>query len=100
MSNSTFPTGPVAQSMAAKLQTALEPSRLEIEDQSHLHAGHAHAKDLRAGETHFAVLVVAEGFRGQSRVQRQRQIYKILADELAAGVHALALTALTPEENT
>jgi len=85
--------------MASKLEAAFGPSRLEIEDQSHQHAGHAHTHDLREGETHFAVLIVAEGFRGQNRVQRQRQIYKILAEELADGVHALALTALTPEED-
>lgn len=82
----------------AKLTQALAPDRLEIEDQSSQHAGHAGMKGLKPEETHFAVLVVSAAFRGQNRVARQRQIYKLLAQEIADGVHALALTALTPEE--
>ena len=82
----------------AKLTQALAPERLEIEDQSSQHAGHAGMKGLKPEETHFAVLVVSAAFRGQNRVARQRQIYKLLAQEIADGVHALALTALTPEE--
>lgn len=81
-----------------KLTEALQPTRLEIEDQSSQHAGHAGMKGLKPEETHFAVAVVSAAFQGQSRVARQRLIYKLLAQELADGVHALALTALTPEE--
>ncbi|MBM3511175.1 MAG: BolA family transcriptional regulator [Alphaproteobacteria bacterium] len=80
----------------AKLTAALAPAALDIVDESHLHAGHAGARP--GGETHFRVRVVAAAFAGQSRVERQRLVYRTLADELAGGVHALAMTTLTPEE--
>lgn len=81
----------------ALLRAALAPARLEVVDESQRHAGHAGARP--GGETHYHVTVVAERFRGLSRVARQRLIYAALADELAAGLHALALSARTPEED-
>lgn len=79
-----------------KLTDGLDPVRLEIIDESHLHAGHVGARP--EGETHFRVLVVSDAFVGQNRVARQRMVYGLLAEELAANVHALSLTTLTPEE--
>ncbi len=81
----------------AKLTAALQPSRLVIHDDSHRHAGHQGARP--GGETHFRVEIVSASFAGQNRVGRQRAVYGILAEELAAGVHALQLTTLTPDED-
>ena len=65
---------------------------LEIEDESHNHAG-------RAGqESHFKVLVVSEAFSGKNRVQRQRLIHELLKMEFESGLHALSLRLLTNEE--
>lgn len=81
-----------------KLEAALQPQRLAIFNDSHLHAGH-HPGAQRGEETHFRVEIVASAFAGQSRVARQRRVYGILAEELAGSVHALQLSALTPEED-
>jgi BolA protein len=86
----------MAERIERKLNEALSPSRLIIEDDSMKHHGHAGYRE--GGETHFRVEIVAAGFAGQSRVQRQRRVYEILAEELAERVHALQLTTLTPEE--
>lgn len=86
-------------SMASRIETklqALEPARLEVVDESASHQGHGGWRE--GGETHFKVTVVAAAFAGMSRVARQRTVYKLLSAEFADGVHALALTALTPEE--
>lgn len=86
----------VADRIRSKLSAALAPTRLEIVDDSARHAGHAGAQD--GGETHFNVLVVSARFTGQSRIERQRTIHGLLAEELAGPVHALSLKALTPAE--
>ncbi len=88
----------IAARIQAKLTEALAPVRLDLVDESAHHAGHAGMKGLAAQETHFRLTVVAERFHGMPRVQRQRLIYQILAQELADGVHALAITAQAPEE--
>lgn len=87
----------IAERIRQKLEAALQPARLEIHNDSHLHAGH-HAGAHAGEETHFRLVIVAAGFAGENRVARQRRVYAILADELAGGVHALQLSALTPEE--
>lgn len=86
----------VANRIRRKLTEALDPVSLEVEDQSHRHAGHA-GHDGR-GESHFRVVVVSEAFAGRTRVDRQRLVYGVLAEELADRVHALALVTRTPEE--
>ena len=86
----------VAALIEKKLEAALEPVRLEIVDESHLHAGHANAPE--GGESHFHVTVAAAAFEGQNLVSRQRKVYEILADELAGPIHALSLSTLTPDE--
>ncbi len=86
----------IAAAIERKLTEALKPIRLEVEDESERHHGHAGYRD--GGETHFRVTVVSAAFAGQSRVARQRAVYRILAEELAGRVHALALTTLAPDE--
>ena len=80
----------------ARLVEALSPSRLEIVDESALHAGHAGARP--GGETHYRIAVVSAAFAGRSRVQRHRLVYDALAGEIADGVHALSLDARAPGE--
>jgi BolA protein len=86
----------VADTIRRKLTERLAPTRLDVIDESHRHAGHAGARP--EGETHFAVTIVAAAFAGLNRVARQRLVYDILADELATRVHALSLTTLAPDE--
>lgn len=87
-----------------RLRTAMEqgftPERLEIEDESARHAGHAGVREAGAagGETHYAMLLVSPVFRSLSRVQRSRLVHEALAPEFSAGLHALSLTLRTPEE--
>jgi len=70
------------------------PVSLEVVDESHLHKGHAGHRE--EGETHFRVKIVAEEFRGKSRVDIHRSINSALAEQLAGGVHALAIEAKAP----
>ncbi len=86
----------MAATIEEKLRAALNPARLEIEDQSHLHAGHAGARE--GGESHFVVEVVADVFEDLSRLARQRLINEALAQELAGSIHALSIRAMTPAE--
>lgn len=86
----------VAERIRSKLTAALQPSRLEIQDDSARHAGHAGAAP--GGETHFNLVIVSDRFAGQSRVERQRMVYAVLAEELAGPVHALSVRALAPGE--
>lgn len=97
--------GPVQIQMRKKLTDAFTPLVLEILDESAGHAGHAGAAVHAAkqggsasgiGETHFSVTIVSAAFAGLNRVARQRAIYKVLAEELAGPVHALALKAEAP----
>ena len=87
----------VAATIESKLAAALHPSRLKVVDESHLHEGHAGHRP--GGQSHCRVEVVSAAFEGQTRVARQRRVYEILAAELDGGVHALALTTLTPSED-
>lgn len=86
----------VAETIRRKLEASLLPERLEIVDESHLHKGHA---GHRPGvETHFRVTVVAAGFEGKSRVDRQRLITAALKEEMGNPIHALSMKAMTPGE--
>jgi BolA protein len=85
-----------ADRIASILRQNFSPTLLRIVDDSARHAGHAGAAP--GGETHFSVLLVADAFRGQSRIARSRAVHAALADQFAGGLHALALTLLTPEE--
>ncbi len=84
------------QAITKKLNEAFAPESLDVIDESHLHAGHAGHRP--GGETHFRVYIVSPAFEGKSRIDRHRMINQVLADELTAGVHALALKAQAPGE--
>lgn len=72
---------------------------MEVEDESYLHAGHAGASSRSdGGITHLRVRAVAEAFRGRSRVERHRLVNALLAQEIAQGLHALAIEAKAPGE--
>jgi BolA family transcriptional regulator, general stress-responsive regulator len=96
----------IQSAMEKKLTAALTPDRLDVVNESHLHAGHHHSEDHDSGtfdgtgETHFRVRVVSPAFAGMSRIERHRKVNELLADEIAAGVHALAIEAAAPGEPT
>lgn len=96
----------IQSAIEAKLQQAFSPERLAVINESHLHAGHHHTAggDEEAfdgkGETHFRVRIVSRAFSGLSRVERHRAVNEALADELEAGVHALAIEPAAPGEAT
>ncbi|HUD51232.1 BolA family protein [Parvibaculum sp.] len=87
---------PVAETIREKLEMALKPDLLEIEDDSHRHKGHAGHRP--GGETHFNVTVVSAAFNGRTRIERHRLVTAALAAEMGNPIHALALKTLTPEE--
>jgi BolA protein len=91
-----LPMGAIAEVIRDKLIEAFRPSRLEVEDDSARHAGHAGAR--AGGESHFNVLIESTAFAGTAKVARQRMVYRALADELAGPVHALSVRALAPGE--
>jgi len=88
------------QSRAERLKHILTqrfaPTLIQVVDDSARHAGHAGARP--EGETHYSVLVVSQAFNGMNRVARSRAVHDALAQEFARGMHALALTLRTPEE--
>ena len=84
----------VVASMEQRL-AGLEPDLLEIHDESAEHAGHAGAQ---GGGGHYQVLIVSRRFQGQSRVTRHRMVYEALGAMMQQQIHAVAITALTPEE--
>ncbi|NJO38817.1 MAG: BolA family transcriptional regulator [Rhizobiales bacterium] len=86
----------IADIIEKKLTEALAPSRLELVDESALHAGHAGARP--GGESHFRLLVVSDSFENRGRIERQRMVYQVLGDLLRTDVHALSIKALTPAE--
>lgn len=86
----------VEASIREKLIEALHPERLDVVNESHLHAGHRNSPGT--GESHFRVLVVSPLFAGKSRVERHRMVNEALAAELKGKVHALAIKAYAPGE--
>ncbi len=82
--------------MREKLMVGLRPSRLDLVNESHLHAGHRNSPGT--DESHFRVLIVSDAFTGKSRVERHRAVNDLLGDELKGGVHALAIKACAPGE--
>ncbi|XP_062453693.1 bolA-like protein 1 [Rhea pennata] len=89
---SAMAEGPVARAIRAKLRAALQPSYLQVLDESHRHAGPPGA------ESHFAVVVVSGRFAGLPPLQRHRLVHGALRAELAGPVHALSVVARTPEQ--
>lgn len=96
----------IQKSIEAKLTAALKPERLAVVNESHLHAGHHHSGSGHhgvfdgTGETHFRVRIVSAAFAGMSRIERHRAVNAVLADEIRAGVHALAVEPAAPGEAT
>ncbi len=84
------------QSMRDTLMIALEPIRLDVVNESHLHAGHAGSPGT--GDSHFRLLVVSALFEGRSRLERHRMVNDALAEFLKNKIHALAIKAFAPGE--
>ena len=82
--------------LTRKLTEAFAPQSLNVVDESHQHEGHSGARP--GGQTHFRVYIVSDAFKGKTRIDRHRLINQALADDLAAGVHALAIHATAPGE--
>jgi BolA family transcriptional regulator, general stress-responsive regulator len=85
----------IASDIEAELQLKLQPQTLQVIDDSHLHAGHAGAREGR----HFTVHITADCFHGLSRVARHRLIYDALQFLMPQGIHALAIEARTPGDS-
>ena len=82
----------VSETIKKKLVEAFEPTELDVIDESHLHAGHVGARP--EGETHFRLIISSDFFSGKTRIEKQREIYRVLADELSGPVHALSIEAI------
>jgi BolA protein len=80
-----------------KLREAFIPESLDVQDESHLHEGHAGHRP--GGETHFRIYIVSSAFKGKSRIDRHRMINAALDSELKGSVHALAILARAPGED-
>jgi BolA protein len=78
------------QNISQKLQEAFKPLELLVENESSSHRGHA--GDDGSGQSHWRVSIVSAAFDGKSRLERQRMINEVLADELANHIHALAMS--------
>ena len=77
----------------AKLRERLAATHVEVVDESHLHAGHAGARE---GGGHFRAVIVSERFEGLSRIRRQQLVFEVLAEEMRGDIHALSMRTLTP----
>jgi len=97
-------TGPVARPLPrdervavirAAIAAALMPTALDVEDESHRHAGHAGAQD---GRGHFRVDVVSQAFAGLNPIARHRAVYAAVGDLMTTDIHALSIRARTPAE--
>ena len=89
-------TGPVAAEMLRRLNSSLEPTRLDLVDDSEQHRGHGGYNP--AGESHFSLTIESPTFAGKSRVERQRLVYSALGDLMESRVHALSIRATAPGE--
>ena len=89
-------TGPVASEMLARLNSALSPTQIDLNDDSEQHRGHGGYNP--AGESHFSLRIESVAFAGKSRVERQRMIYAALGDLMRERVHALSIRATAPGE--
>ncbi len=79
-----------------KLMIALQPTRLDVTNESELHAGHRSSPGT--GESHFRILIVSAAFAGKSRIERHRMVNGALGDEVGGRIHALALATYAPGE--
>lgn len=96
----TAPRGPLPRdqrvaAIRAAIEAGLLPSSLEVEDDSHRHAGHAGARD---GRGHFNVDVVSDAFAGIGPLARHRAVYAAVGELMTTDIHALSIRARTPQE--
>ncbi|KAL2261374.1 hypothetical protein VTK26DRAFT_4288 [Humicola hyalothermophila] len=91
---------PVEDAIREKIVAALQPTTLEIYNDSHLHRHHKPMQGNTSTETHFRLVITSEAFRSKMQPARHRLVYSLLKDELAreGGIHALQLRTMTPEE--
>jgi BolA family transcriptional regulator, general stress-responsive regulator len=89
-------TGPVAAEMLSRLNSSLDPSRVELIDDSEQHRGHGGYNP--AGESHFSLRIESAAFAGKNRVERQRMVYAALGDLMDQRVHALSIRTTAPGE--
>ena len=82
----------VSTTIKKKLVEAFDPTKIDVIDESHLHAGHVGARP--EGETHFRIVISSDLLSGKTRIEKQRKIYKVLADELSGPVHALSIETI------
>ena len=83
------------QQIQERLKVEFSPVHLQVKDQSHLHAGHAGARD---GMGHFEATIVADAFAGKSRIERHRLVYAALGSLMQTDIHALKINAYSPDE--
>ena len=95
MSAGPLPREQRVGAIRAALERALSPVSLDIEDESHRHAGHAGARD---GRGHFRVDIVSAAFEGLAPLARHRAVYAAVGDLMTTDIHALAIQARTPNE--
>lgn len=95
MSAGPLPREQRVEAIRAALERGLSPVSLEIEDESHRHAGHAGARD---GRGHFRVDIVSGAFDGLAPLARHRAVYAAVGDLMTTDIHALAIRARTPAE--
>ncbi|KAL8419906.1 hypothetical protein RB594_002889 [Gaeumannomyces avenae] len=91
---------PMEDAIREKVTAAFQPSRLEIHNDSHLHAHHKAMQGSTSRETHFRLVITSEQFKSKTQPSRHRAIYTLLKEEMAreGGIHALQLKTMTPEE--
>ena len=87
---------PAEARIKEKLIVALRPTRLDVINESEMHAGHRSSPGT--GESHFRVLIVSEAFAGKSRVERHRMVNEVLKGDVGVAIHALALATYAPGE--
>ena len=83
-----------ASALETRLRDALEASHVEVVDESHLHAGHAGARE---GGGHYRAVIVSEKFDGLNRVKSQQLVYGVVDDWMGGEIHALSMKTFTPE---
>ena len=91
----TLPRAERVEAIRAAIASALGPASLEVEDESHKHAGHEGARD---GRGHFRVDVVSAAFAGMTPIARHRAVYAAVGELMTTDIHALAIRARTPGE--
>ncbi|KAK7516533.1 bola-like protein [Phyllosticta citricarpa] len=101
LSNMSQPSmTPMEDTLRAKITETLQPAKLQVFNDSHLHAHHKAMQGSTSKETHFRVNIVSDAFKGKMQPARHRMVYGLMKEEMAreGGIHALQLSTRTPEE--